>query len=176
MTELNKEYAEALYALATEAGEQETWLQALETAVAAVEAEPAYGELLASPAISTEQRDTLLADAFGQLLPNTVLSYIQLMCAKGHSRYLKDSVADYRRLYETAMALSTAHVSSAVPLSAEQAERLRRQLEQLSGRTVQLDCTVDKSLLGGITVELDGKVLDGSLKRRLHDVKEVMEQ
>ena len=44
------------------------------------------------------------------------------------------------------------------------------------GRTVVLDCAVDDTLLGGITVELDGKVLDGSLRHRLHEVKEVMEQ
>ncbi len=176
MTELSKEYAEALYALAVQADAEEAWLTALETALDAIEAEPAYGDLLASPALSRAQRDALLTEAFGDLLPDTVLAYIQLLCAKGHSRHLKDSVADYRQLYETAMALSTANVVSAVALTDEQQARLQQRLEALSGRRVRLCCTVDETLLGGITVELDGKVLDGSLKRRLHDVKEVMEQ
>jgi len=33
---------------------------------------------------------------------------------------------------------------------------------------------VDESLLGGLVVTLDGKVMDGSLKHRLNEVREVM--
>jgi len=176
MTDLSKEYAEALYALAAETGAEEACLTALEAALAAIEAEPAYGDLLASPAMSRAQRDALLAEAFGDLLPDTALAFVQLLCAKGHSRYLKDSVAEYRRLYEDAISLSTAKVVSAVALTAQQQDRLQQRLEALSGRRVRLCCTVDEALLGGITVELDGKVLDGSLRHRLHDMKEVMKQ
>ena len=35
---------------------------------------------------------------------------------------------------------------------------------------------MDESLLGGMVVHVDGKVLDGSLRSRLHAVKEVMKQ
>ena len=44
------------------------------------------------------------------------------------------------------------------------------------GRTVTLTCVVDESLMGGLVVRVDGKVLDGSLRGRLHAVKEVMKQ
>ena len=176
MTELSKEYAEALYALAAEAGEPAAWLQALEQVTAAIAAEPAYGDLLACPSISRRERDALLAVAFGKVLPAMALSFVQLLCAKGHSPLLGDSVAEFRRLYEAAIRRSTARVVSAVPLTEEQQRRLQEKLESLTGGTVRLDCTVDSSLLGGVRVELDGKVLDGSLKNRLHDVKEVMIQ
>ena len=41
---------------------------------------------------------------------------------------------------------------------------------------MQLTCRVDPSLLGGLIVEMDGKIMDGSLRYRLRDVKEVMSQ
>ncbi len=176
MTELSKEYAEALYSLAAESGQTEGWLQALEQVTAAIAAEPAYGDLLACPSIPRKERDTLLSEAFGSLLPATALSFVQLLCAKGHSALLADSVAQFRTLYEDAIRRHTAYVVSAVPLSDDQQRRLQEKLETISGGTVQLSCTVDESLLGGVRVELDGKVLDGSLKNRLHDVKEVMIQ
>ena len=44
----------------------------------------------------------------------------------------------------------------------------------MSGHTVMLDLTVDKSILGGIIVEIDGKVMDNSLKKHLKDVKDVI--
>ena len=41
---------------------------------------------------------------------------------------------------------------------------------------MEMQCTVDKSLMGGVIIEIDGKVLDGSMRSRLCDVKEVMGQ
>ena len=44
----------------------------------------------------------------------------------------------------------------------------------MCGHTVNMSCSVDDSLLGGMIVDLDGKVMDGSLRNRLHEVKDVM--
>ena len=79
-------------------------------------------------------------------------------------------------MYQTAMAASTAEVVSAVPLTEEEIHRLTATLSARMGRTVTLTCTVDESLLGGMVVRVDGKVLDGSLRSRLHAVKDVMKQ
>ena len=38
----------------------------------------------------------------------------------------------------------------------------------------QLDCSVDKSLIGGVKVTVDGKVIDGSVKQKLHELKGAM--
>jgi len=176
MTELSKDYAEALFALAAEIGQEKAYLDALDTAGGLLTEHPAYTELLASPAIPQEERAGLIQQALGEVLPEQVLSFLQLLCAHGRIRSLPACIEEYRRLYQAAVALSTAHVTSAVPLTEEQKQRLTAKLSALSGRTVVLDCAVDDTLLGGITVELDGKVLDGSLRHRLHEVKEVMEQ
>lgn len=176
MSDCNKEYAEALFALAAEQENEAAYLAALEQVCDVIREHPAYGELLACPSLPSKEKDLLLEQAFGQLLPPQVLAFLQLLCAKGHSRLLEECVKDYRQLYEDAIARATAYVTSAVALTDKQQESLRQRLEQTSGRTVRLSCTVDKTLLGGIRVELDGKVLDGSLKHRLYDMKEVMEQ
>lgn len=176
MTEQSKAYAEALFALAAETDEQKDCLDGLDLVLSALADNPDYPDLLASPAIPLAQRQAALEQAFGDSVPEQVLSFIGVLCAHGAVRSLPDCVEEYRRLYQAAVALSVATVTSAVPLTEEQKIRLRKNLEKQSGRTVELVCTVDESLLGGITVQLDGKVLDGSLRRRLHDVKEVMEQ
>ena len=51
---------------------------------------------------------------------------------------------------------------------------LTAQLTKKLGRTIRLECTVDPSLLGGMVVRVDGKVIDGSLKHKLQQIKEVM--
>ena len=175
-TELSREYAEALYALAAEQDREKEYLEALDTADALLADNPAYVELLACPAIPRDERDGLLEQALGALLPEQVLAFIQLLCAHGRIRSLTDCIAEYRLMYQTAVSMSTAVVTSAVPLTEEEKDRLAAALSARMGRTITLECTVDESLLGGLTVCVDGKVLDGSLRHRLHAVKDVMKQ
>ena len=175
-TELSREYAEALYALAAENHREKEYLEALDTAAALLADNPDYVELLACPAIPHRERDTLLEQSFGQILPGQVVAFIQLLCAHGRVRSLCDCIAEYRLLYQTAVAMSTAEVVSAVPLTEQEKTTLATALSARMGRTVTLTCTVDESLLGGMVVRVDGKVLDGSLRSRLHAVKDVMKQ
>ena len=38
-----------------------------------------------------------------------------------------------------------------------------------------LECQVDPALLGGVRVETEGRVMDGTLRARLQEIKEVMD-
>lgn len=176
MTEHSKDYAEALFALAAETGEEKACLDGLVLTAALLADNPDYRELLANPALPAAERSALLEEALIGAVPETVLSFLGLLCAHGRIRSLEDCLEDYRALYRESISLSTATVTSAMALTEAQRARLQQKLEALTGRTVVLDCAVDESLLGGLTVHIDGKVLDGSLRRRLQEVKEVMEQ
>ena len=176
MTDLSREYAEALFALAAENDREKEYLEALDEAAALLGDNPEYVELLACPAVPRDERDSLLEQALGSILPEQVLAFVQLLCAHGRIRSFGDCIAQYRLLYQTAVAMSTAQVVSAVPLTEQEKERLSAVHTARMGRTVTLECTVDEGLLGGLSVTIDGKVLDGSLRSRLHAVKEVMKQ
>ena len=44
----------------------------------------------------------------------------------------------------------------------------------MSGGDVNMEYVVDSSIMGGVIVELDGKIMDGSLRHRLREVKDVI--
>ncbi len=176
MTELSKDYAEALFALAAEQRLEKTYLEALESVDGLFADSPEYLDLLAAPSVPQSERVGLLEQAFGDSLPEQVLSFVQLLTAHGRIRSLPACIEEYRRLYQAAVAMSTAYVTSAVALTEDQKNRLAEKLAQKFGRRIELSCDVDEHLLGGITVRLDGVVLDGSLRRRLQVVKDVMKQ
>jgi F-type H+-transporting ATPase subunit delta len=176
MSDRNKEYAEALFALAAETKQEKAYLEALQVVGDALTAEPDYVDLLAAPSVPVSERTALLEQAFGDVVPEQVLSFLQIVCAHGQIRTLPDCIEEYHRLYQAAVAMSTAYVTSAVALTDDQKARLGEKLAAKFGRRIDLVCTVDEHLLGGITVRLDGVVLDGSLRRRLQAVKDVIEQ
>lgn len=60
-----------------------------------------------------------------------------------------------------------ARVTSAVPLSEEQQERLAAALAREFGHEVRLQLVVDPSIVGGITVRVGDELLDASVLRQL---------
>jgi F-type H+-transporting ATPase subunit delta len=62
---------------------------------------------------------------------------------------------------------SVARVTTAVPLTVAQEQRLTEVLGRIYGRTIGLQVTVDPSVLGGLVVQVGDEVIDGSIAHRL---------
>lgn len=174
MTQTSKEYAAALFTLAKEAGLEKEISDALAVVLQAFRDNPDYIELLASPGIPKRERVAAIEQALTDAVPEYAASFIRMLCERGHIRSLESCVKEYERLVQASNHISTAQVISAVPLTEAEKERLRHKLQEISGHSVILECSLDESLMGGLVVQIDGRVLDGSLKHRLHEVKEVM--
>lgn len=170
MTEIHQDYATALFSLAKERGAD--WSDDLRTVAALFRDNPAYAATLASPAIPLAERIRAVAAALGDSVATEVSAFVRLLCERGHIRYLEDAIRAYIEMEQDLHRRTVAQVVSAAPLTDDERERLLKKLERVSGRTVTLECTVDPTLLGGAIVRVDGKVLDGTLQRRLRDMKE----
>ena len=175
MTHTSREYAEALFELALDAGKTAEFSAGLDLAEKELKANPGFLALLSSPAISREERMDALSAAFQEQIPLPELILMRMMVSRGHARNLPDMITSYRELEREHRGESVARVTTAVPLTVEETEKLRAKLEKRFRRKMDMVCTVDPALIGGIRVETEGRVLDGSLKARLQEIKEVMD-
>src|SRR5947209_1460859 len=69
---------------------------------------------------------------------------------------------------------STAHVSSAVPLTDEERRALEPKLQAKFDRTLTFEYTVNPALLGGVVVKVGDKIIDGSLASKLNAMQEAL--
>ncbi|MBR5121311.1 MAG: ATP synthase F1 subunit delta, partial [Oscillospiraceae bacterium] len=60
------------------------------------------------------------------------------------------------------------------PLTDEEKAALTQKLEKKCKGKVELSCEVDPSIMGGLIIEMQDTVIDGSLRQRLRDMKDVM--
>ena len=174
MTTTSKEYAEALFELAAADGVLEETAEGLETVESALMQTPEYRALLASPAIGREERLAALESAFGQSLPKVLMGVLRMMVSRGHISAREEMIREYMRLAMDFRGESIAVVTSAVPLKETEEVKLRALLEKKLNRKVTLRCLTDPALLGGVRVEVDGRVIDGSLRNKLDEIKDVM--
>jgi F-type H+-transporting ATPase subunit delta len=64
-----------------------------------------------------------------------------------------------------------AEVTAATPLTERQRDRLAAALQQLYGREVRLNIDVDPEVIGGIRVQVEGELIDGTVVGRLDDAR-----
>ena len=53
-------------------------------------------------------------------------------------------------------------------------KKLKSALTKRYGVNVELNCLVDKSILGGMIIKTEDSVTDGSLKTKIRDIKDVI--
>ena len=174
MTTTSREYAEALFELAVQAGVTKETSEGLETVVSALLQTPEYRALLASPAIGKEERLAALDAAFRGKIPDILLAILRMMVSRGNVSALNGMARDYEELARGYRGESMAVVTSAVPLKEAETVALRAKLEKKLGRQVVLQCRINPELIGGVRVEVDGRVIDGSIRNKLEEIKEVM--
>lgn len=174
MAEIGKEYGTALFMLACEENEKRSYAEALENVKDTFVRYPQYPELLSSPSIPLNERLGLIDEAFTGRLPEHVLSYLKLLCEKGRIPCFMESVDEYKALLDASEHIASARITSAVELTEAEKQKLICKLEATEKCKVEAEYFVDATLLGGLIVEMDGRIMDGSLRHRLQDIKEVM--
>lgn len=174
MNELGKEYGSALYMLACEENKVSEFSDALDTLVEAFNSEPEYIEFVSSPAIPLCDRIASLENAFSTVVPDGVMSFLLLMCEKGRLSVFFDAVDEFKALFDFSKKLVNVKITSAIELTDEEKNKLKNKIETVYNFNIVTEFFVDSAILGGIVVEFDGKVIDGSVRHRLREVKDVI--
>lgn len=174
MNNISSEYAEALFLISCEENAEEEYLNDIRLVGQVIDAEPEYIMLLRSPNLTLEEKLTSIDEAFGESVNENVLSFLKLLCENNRMENLGECIEAYEALYNQIKGVVIARVTSAVELTDLEKERLTAGLEKKLGRKVELACAVDPAILGGIIVETGDTVIDGSVKRKIQEVKEVI--
>ena len=176
MTQIAKNYADALYELARDEGLDEQIYAQLRELQALMEENPDYVRLLSAPNLPKPERLAALDEAFSGRVHPYLLHFLKLLCERGHIRELKDCAIQYRRRRNADLGILDAVAITAVPLRAELREKLRARLQALTGKQIELQYRVDPGVLGGIRLEYDGKALDGTIRSRLAGIEKTLSE
>jgi len=175
MTDISKGYATALFMLGRENNRVAEYAEGLDAIKVAIEANPDYVGILSSPTIPKSERISLVDEALSGC-SDELVAFIKLLCEHGHLNEFDDCVADYNELVRIFENRTVATVYYAHPLTDAQKQKLVEKLSAVCGKDVDAVYVEDKSLIGGIKVRMDDKLLDGSLAGRLENASGVMSE
>jgi F-type H+-transporting ATPase subunit delta len=128
---------------------------------------------LTNPAFNLASRRKILQQVTqGQQLSPLTVKFLSLVLERDRLAYLDGIVGSYRRMLNEAQGRVEAKVVSASTLDPALTEQLRQRLRAISGKDVVLQAETDQQLLGGLLIELEGKVYDGSIRTQLERMKQ----
>lgn len=170
-------YATAIFELAKEAGTLAKLEANLDDLSAALGASADLRAMIASPVLSrTAQGAAIAAIADKMGLVPELRNGLALMAAKRRLFVLPQLVVRLGDMIAEDKGEVRAEVTTAMPLSKEQADTLVKTLKARIGRDVKLNATVDESLIGGLVVKVGSKMIDTSIRSRLDSLQNAMKE
>ncbi|MBU2678627.1 MAG: F0F1 ATP synthase subunit delta [Gammaproteobacteria bacterium] len=166
-------YASAIFEIAESAGALAEWSASLGVAGQLL-ADKRLVEYLGTPDFSDGQRLEFLTGLFAEA-GSTLLAggdrqgtnFLKLLLENRRIAVLPEIATHFDALKAKVENSVDAVVTSAAPLSSEQAEEIASSLKKRLGRDVKITTEIDESLIGGAVIRAGDVVIDGSLRARL---------
>ncbi len=175
---LTKRYARALYAKAAERSEQGAIHARLQATEAAVRAEPRLLEMLKHPGLPVERKVRMLQQVVGGDAQGREMfeRFLTLVLTKGRQHVLEAAAEAFLELWDADRNVVRAEVATVSALSSIQMQKLQQALAELTGSSVELDVSIDRSLIGGVAVRLGDRVIDGTIRGKLTRLSERLQR
>ncbi len=103
-----------------------------------------------------------------------VVKFLDYLVRKNRFSYLEEISRAFSALMDKFLGMMTVPISTAKELSREEQEALRRGIESVTGRKVQVQWSVNPSLIGGMVVRMGEAVADGSILGQLQAVRRTL--
>jgi len=155
-----------VFDLAQETGSFEAWTSALDN-LTVISNDESFSAMVNDPRVSDSRISDLLVDLAKESLPDGGTNLINLLVQNDRLDVLPDIGQQYGDLVAKAKATINAKVRSAMALTEDQKSSLSSALEARLGMKVELEETIDASLVGGAIIKAGDLVIDGSAKGRI---------
>jgi F-type H+-transporting ATPase subunit delta len=99
-------------------------------------------------------------------------NFLNLLVEKNRADILPEVAEEYQIMVDNEKNVSHGSVVSAIELSEELKAKVRKTLEKLTGKTVELTTIVDPSIIGCIIAKVGDLELDGSIRTQLASLKD----
>jgi F-type H+-transporting ATPase subunit delta len=170
--ELVRGYAEALFHVVRAEGELDRVEDELFRFGKIVDSNYELKQALEDRSIDRAQRVRLLEELLSEKVSPHTLGLLTFIVSQGRARQLPQILEEVSALAAAARSSVVAEVRSAIPLHEDQREELARALAKATGKNIELKVMVDPSVIGGVVAKIGDTVIDGTVRRRMEQLKE----
>ena len=127
---------------------------------------------LSDASIPSARRQQIVEDLLDGQVTQTTVALVSMVVAAGMGGDIKAIADRVVGLGAESRDKAVAEVYSVVDLSSDQQQRLAAALKSATGKDVEMKVIIDESVMGGLLVQIEDEVIDGTVRTRLKQLRE----
>lgn len=128
-------------------------------------------DFLNNPEIAVSDKNNFVDKVFSDDFSQEIRNFMKLLIEKSRFNYFLD-IAEYIRVTYSYNGEEEVLLKSAFPLDLDQVKKIEDALEGKFHKKFKFYIELDADILGGVEVVMGNKIVDGSVRKRLDDLKE----
>lgn len=168
---ISKRYAVALFELAKETDKIDLFNSQVELIYNSIKDDKEFLTVLNHPRISGGEKFNLFQNIYKNNISEEILGLISIVVNKNRETEILEILEIFLELVKDYKGITTAYIFSAIALNDEQLTKIKENLSKNLNKEIIIEASVKPELIGGLLINVDGKVIDNSIKRNLDDIK-----
>lgn len=170
-----RRYARAVLELGTEAGTLDAMVRELGDVAKAYAGSEEMRQAFENPLVAIDAKHGILNEVGNKVGASAVtLNLLRMLCDRRRMPALPRIAQLLEEMADAKRGVVHAEVTTAVRLSEGFYDRLRVQLERMTGQKIVLDRRVDPTLVGGVSTRIGDRVIDGSIRSNLQELRNTL--
>ncbi len=171
-----RRYATALFASAQHADKLAAVERDMSVLSELMQSTPAFRQMWLSPMIPAGKKRSVLDNILGKSLDPLTISFLRLLIDKRREEILEGVDRELRTQADASRHIVRAAATFAVEPQKAELTELAASLEQRTGEKVELTYHVNADILGGVVVQLQDTIIDGSVRGKLERLRDKLMQ
>lgn len=128
-------------------------------------------KFLNNPIIKAEDKKSALIQIFGSKISQISQNFIFLLADNSRFDAITEIVNEYKNLKDLNNNIKVIKAVTAVDMNSYLKDKLKNKLESMLNSKVEIEYKTDSEIVGGLIVEIDGKIIDNSVLTQLNKIK-----
>ncbi len=171
ITTVGLQYAKALFDLASAKNLEKSYYDNLVVINDVVKKNEEVLKTFSHPSITNEEKKDILSNTLKGNIEDELLHFLFVLIDNNRFLELGDIIDSYQKYLNELNKECNAIIYTKYMLLEEEKKNLINKLEKHFNKKVNANIIVDETLIGGITINIDGKVIDASIYNQMLSLK-----
>ena len=164
---ININYAKALFVLAGETSRRDEVAADMRLVSSVCKENRVLNTVFNNPTILEAKKRAIVADIFGEKVCRESLAFLNFVVRKNRSVNLRGIADAYLDMYRESKNIILSKLTTAFEVEESVKQEVSKLVGAHTGKTVELESTVDQSIIGGLMVEFNNTMYDGRISSKI---------
>lgn len=172
---ISKTYGDALLEIAVEENKLDLFSEEISQLADIFNNNPEFGKLMNNPRIAVADKLDVLKNVFEGKISKELMGFFSTIISKGRYSQIDEILSYFLSEVKRIKGIGVASVVTPLPLKDDQKKNIeKRLLETTKYKSMEINYSVDETLIGGMRIRIGDRVVDSSIQTKITKMQQDM--